>query len=136
MVRVAHERILDLFELARREAIDGEPKLADRYVALARSIGARYNVRFLPEYRDLYCRGCSSYWVEGRTVRTRLRGGRRVQTCLRCGRVRRVPRTRARRGPRGVEASRRLLAADQGALVSEGPASGLFVEDRTLQEDP
>jgi RNase P subunit RPR2 len=51
----------------------------------------RYNVRLMPEYRELYCRGCSSYWVEGRTVRTRLRSGRRVRTCLVCGRTRRVP---------------------------------------------
>ncbi len=51
----------------------------------------RYNVRIVAEYRDLYCRGCSTFWVEGRTVRTRLRAGRRVRTCLACGRVRRVP---------------------------------------------
>ncbi len=41
------------------------------------------------EYRELYCRGCSAYWVEGRTVRTRLRGTGRVRTCLACGRSRR-----------------------------------------------
>lgn len=137
MVRIARERILDLFELARREAFEGDPLLADRYVALAREVGARYNVRFLPEYRDLYCRGCSAYWVEGRTVRTRLRSGRRVQTCLRCGRVRRTVR-----GPRPLGTARRpiderrLASSEQGALVSEGGGSALFVGPRPAPEGP
>jgi ribonuclease P protein subunit RPR2 len=100
MVRVARERITVLFALAEREAAGGEGALAHRYVILARRIGTRYNVRLLPEYRELYCRGCSEFWVEGRTVRTRLRGGRRVRTCLRCGRARRT-RLRAAGSPHG-----------------------------------
>ncbi len=91
MVRIAGERIADLFALAEKEAGGSHPELASRYVALARKIGMRYNVRLLPEYRELYCRRCSVFWIEGRTVRTRLRGGRRVRTCLACGRPRRVP---------------------------------------------
>ena len=90
MVRVARERISTLFALAEREAGGGHRELAHRYVTLARRIGTRYNVRLLPEYRELYCRGCSTYWVEGVTVRTRFRSGRRSRTCLRCGRVRRT----------------------------------------------
>ncbi len=91
MVQIARERISALFALAEREAGGGHRDLADRYVVLARRIGTRYNVRLLPEYRELYCRGCSAYWLEGVTVRTRLRSGRRSRTCLRCGRVRRTP---------------------------------------------
>lgn len=90
MIRIAQERVAELFSLAEQESRRGGSETPDRCVALARRIGTRYNVRFLPEYRDLYCRGCSAYWIEGRTVRTRLRGGHRSQTCLRCGRVRRV----------------------------------------------
>jgi ribonuclease P protein subunit RPR2 len=96
MIRLAQERISDLFALAEAESRSGESTLPNRYVDLARRIGMRYNVRLLPEYRELYCRGCSTYWVEGRSVRTRLRGGRRIRTCLECGRARRVP-LRARR---------------------------------------
>jgi ribonuclease P protein subunit RPR2 len=91
MVRIAHERITELFGLAEQEARRTDSALPERYVALARRIGMRYNVRLLPEYQELYCRGCGAYWTEGRTVRTRLRAGRRSRTCLRCGRVRRVP---------------------------------------------
>jgi ribonuclease P protein subunit RPR2 len=90
MVRIARERIADLFALAEREATQGNGRLAGRYVALARRVGMRYNVRLLAEYRELYCRGCSAFWVDGRTVRTRIRSGRRTRTCLLCGRTRRV----------------------------------------------
>jgi len=100
MVRIARERVADLFGLAERESGRGHPELADRYVQLARRIGMRYNVRLLREYRELYCRSCSAFWVEGRTVRTRLRGGHRVRTCLRCGRQRRT-RTRGSTAGRG-----------------------------------
>ncbi len=110
MVRVASERIADLFALAEREAAGGSPTLADRYVRLARTIGMRYNVRLLPEYAELYCRGCSRYWVEGRTVRTRLRSGARVRTCLGCGRERRVPyRVRRKVSPASPAAALRAL---------------------------
>jgi ribonuclease P protein subunit RPR2 len=97
MMRIARERISSLFALAEVEAAHDHPELADRYVALARRVGTRYNVRLLPEFRELYCRGCSVFWVEGRTVRTRLRSGRRVRTCLRCGRERRTSTRRRTR---------------------------------------
>jgi len=119
MVRVARERISSLFALAEREAATGKAQFADRYIQLARRIGTRYNVRLLPEYRELYCRGCSAFWVEGRTVRTRLRSGRRVRTCLRCGRERRTPL----RGPR----------LSPGAGPDSGP-QGVLRDDVVLAE--
>lgn len=131
MTQVARERIADLFALAENEARRADSMLADRYVALARRIGMRYNVRLLAEYRELYCRGCSAYWVEGRTVRTRLRGGRRVRSCQRCGRIRRLP-IAPRRAPRqavGVYLSARAVPAvtpvsdavlDEGDDLEEG----------------
>jgi ribonuclease P protein subunit RPR2 len=90
MVRIARERLTGLFQLAEQESARGHGELADRYVTLARRIGMRYNVRLPREFRELYCRRCSAFWVEGRTVKTRLRGGRRVRTCLRCGGARRT----------------------------------------------
>ena len=118
MVRIARERVSDLFGLAEKEAASGRSDLADRYVALARRIGMRYNVRLLTEYRELYCRGCSSFWVEGRTVRTRFRAGRRVRACLTCGRERRTAVRSRASGPaslgwEGPNAARR----EEGALV-------------------
>lgn len=91
MIRLAHERVGDLFELAAGASARGEPELAVRYVRLARAVGMRYNVRIPPSFRDRYCRHCSTYSWEGRTVRTRVRAGRTVRTCLVCGRVARRP---------------------------------------------
>jgi RNase P subunit RPR2 len=121
MIRVARERIDGLFGLAEQESLRGSAEVADRCVGLARKIGMRYNVRLRVEYRDLYCRGCSVYWVEGRTVRTRLRSGHRTQTCLRCGRVRRVVlRTPARLGTAGDVNRGSPTSQEEVGLVGEG----------------
>jgi ribonuclease P protein subunit RPR2 len=135
MTRIAQERIHELFALAESTSRTPHALLADRYVGLARRIGTRYNIRLLPEYRNLYCRGCSKYWVEGRTVRTRLRGGRRVQTCLGCHRIRRTPigeRALAESSPEG-SAPRRLPVAE-GALV-ESDSGGSWDADNDEEED-
>ncbi len=125
MVRIARERIDDLFGLAEQESQRGELDLANRYVALAREIGARYNVRLLSQYREVYCRGCSVYWIEGRTVRTRLRSGHRVRTCLRCGRARRIGLRRATAPPSAPGLGRRTPAAvEDEALLATGIDNG------------
>lgn len=86
MVQVAQDRIVTLFARAEEATRRGFPAYADQYVRLARRIATRYNVRLTPEVRSRFCRGCLVYFVEGATVRTRLRDGRRVRTCLRCHR--------------------------------------------------
>ncbi|MGI0132007.1 MAG: ribonuclease P protein component 4 [Thermoplasmata archaeon] len=134
MIRIAGERVQDLFGLAEAESHRPDGPLPHQYVALARKIGMRYNVRLAHELRDLYCRGCSVYWVEGRTVRTRLRLGRRVRTCLRCGRVRRVPlrRGHARHAPIPT-ALRPTREAD--AALAEEVGEGPLENDVDEQED-
>ncbi len=121
MVRIAKERVDDLFALAEEEAVDRESSLPTRYVRLARKVGMRYNVRLLPEYAELYCRGCSTYWVEGRTVRTRLRSGMRTRVCLACGRRRRLPFHRKRGVPAGRWEPARGVPLEEGALT--GPVA-------------
>jgi ribonuclease P protein subunit RPR2 len=126
MIRAAQERIQDLFSLAETEVRRTPGNLSRRYVLLARRIGMRYNVRLLREYRDVYCRGCSSFWVEGRSVRTRLRAGRRTQTCLQCGRVRRVTLKRARPTPALTDSSSdRVVPREQAVLIDQGLESDL-----------
>jgi ribonuclease P protein subunit RPR2 len=119
-VQTARERIRDLFELARVESAQTHSELANRYAALARKVGTRYNVRLPEAYRGLCCRNCSSYWVEGRTVRTRLRSGTRVRTCLVCGAVR---RTRV-----GVRPERSRPPEDSGR-AGRAPEEVAFVEE-------
>ncbi|MGD1099347.1 MAG: hypothetical protein ABR888_03270 [Thermoplasmata archaeon] len=135
MVRIARERVSHLFGLAEREARGPHPELADRYVALARRIGMRYNVRLRQEYRELYCRSCSAFWVEGRTVRTRLRSGIRVRTCLRCGRQRRTPTSKlAASSPPPSDPGSRELPRDEGALSIPIPDEGDLVDEETEEE--
>ncbi|MEM3045610.1 MAG: ribonuclease P protein component 4 [Candidatus Bathyarchaeia archaeon] len=98
MRRVAQERIEILFNLAL-ETHRAEPALAQRYVDLARRIGARAKVRLPTRFRRLVCRRCKSFIVPGSTLRVRVKPGKPghvALTCLRCGAVRRIP-LRARR---------------------------------------
>ncbi|HYA57733.1 MAG TPA: hypothetical protein VEH57_04630 [Thermoplasmata archaeon] len=134
MVRIARERVDDLFALAEKEAASHHRELSDRYVRLARRIGMRYNVRLLSEYRELYCRACSSYWVEGTTVRTRFRDGRRVRTCLVCGRQRRTPVRRVPRLPAKTSSELRPLVAREDEVLV-GPVSEVE-EERPSEEEP
>lgn len=109
MLGVAQERIKLLFDRAEEASHRGAPVLAKRYVALARRIGTRYNVRLTPEQRDRFCRACMTYFVEGVSVRTRLRSGRRVRTCGACGRsYRRNVGLRSAKGPAAALPSARL----------------------------
>jgi ribonuclease P protein subunit RPR2 len=135
MIRTAHERIGDLFAAAAVEARGRHPELANRYVQLARRIGMRYNVRLPHEYRELYCRACSAYWAEGVTVRTRLRSGMRVRSCLLCGATRRV-RIRTSPSPFGRLPPAALHRAEQEeAVVADAPSE---IEEAGLEpeEDP
>ena len=120
MTRIARERIADLLGLAEREGGRGGTPLARRYVILARRIGMRYNVRFLPEHRDRYCRGCSAYWIEGASVRTRFRSGKKVRTCLMCGRISRRRLSQAiAPAVAPDESTRRSVGQAEAALVDE-----------------
>ena len=91
MVDIAEERISLLFDEAERAAHRGRMDLADRYVALARQVGMRYNVALPAHMRWRACRGCHGYLLPGATSRVRLNRGRASVTCLRCGHVTRVP---------------------------------------------
>jgi ribonuclease P protein subunit RPR2 len=130
MIRVAQERVAELFGLAESEART-HSSYTDRYVALARKVGMRYNVRLLPEYRELYCRRCSAFWVEGRTVRTRFRHGRRARTCLRCGAIRRVPIHPPTPSTAGVELTPdRFVREEEVGLAETSPdEDDEFVDD-------
>lgn len=134
MIRIAHERIGDLFAAAEVESNRRRLDLATRYVRLARKIGSRYNVRLLPEYRELYCRGCSAYWVEGSTVRTRLRRSTRVRTCLECGRRRRIAVKGPKSSVRPPEASPPEGAGEMDIVVAEPPRGPGDVSEEEEEE--
>lgn len=86
---IAGERIDRLFELAEKEAKDGNDVRAKRYVELALRIGERHKVR--AAHKRTYCPDCHAYFVPPRTVRVRTGRGRVSMTCLVCGNVARYP---------------------------------------------
>lgn len=87
--KIAGERIEILF--SRAYEVRDDPKLAARYVFLAREIAMRQRIRLPKSYRRMFCRTCGSYFVPGDNLRVRIARGKVVYTCGVCGAVRRYP---------------------------------------------
>ncbi|MBS7652655.1 MAG: ribonuclease P [Candidatus Bathyarchaeia archaeon] len=90
---IALQRIERLFCLAE-EVYRENPALAQRYVSLARRIAMRARLSLPREFRRRVCRGCGAFLVPGSSSRVRVRQRREPHvsiTCLRCGRVYRIP---------------------------------------------
>ena len=92
---IARERVARLVEQAEEALRLGRRDRADRYAQLAWRVKTRYQLRRSP-VDGRVCRGCFAFLQPGTTSRVRLRQGRRVTTCLACGRVRRVVLAQAR----------------------------------------
>ena len=67
-VRIAKERIEVLFKEAKG-AFKEDPKLANRYVKLARKIAMKYKVRIRPELKRRFCKHCYCYLVPSKNCR-------------------------------------------------------------------
>jgi len=107
---LAEKRIERLLKLAG-EVFRQYPERADRYVELAWKIKTRYNVRLPSHLKRKFCRKCLSFWVPGFSCRVRLHSGRVNITCLRCGRVVRLPyRPRALSGKKRKAVNRSQLS--------------------------
>ena len=64
---------------------------ADRYVKKAWNLATHSRIAMPLALKRSFCRKCKSYWKQGRSVRIRLRPGKKVYTCLVCGAIKRVP---------------------------------------------
>jgi ribonuclease P protein subunit RPR2 len=80
---IARERILKLFEEAEK-AHNKEPKLAKRYVELARKISTRTNTRIPFSLKRKFCKNCNAYLVPGKNARVRVKNKIMIITCLEC----------------------------------------------------
>jgi len=91
-IRIAEERISNLFLLAEKEALRGEKELARRYVSLARRIGEKVNIRLGRKYGKKFCRKCNTYFT---SETLKVRADKKTKTisyiCLECGYIRRYP---------------------------------------------
>ena len=124
MREVARARMIILFTFAQSAVEEGDLQHANRYVQLACRVGTRYNVRIPPSFRDRFCRRCLGYFHEGATVRTRIRSGRRIRTCLSCGAIRRRPIPKAvssgtEGGSAGLQGSPEIVAVEDAELPEE-----------------
>jgi len=89
-IKIAKERIAILFEEARKIVAE-DNKLANRYAALARKIGMRYNVRIPPALKRCICRDCKAFLSVGVTAKYSTKNGVLRISCSACGRINRYP---------------------------------------------
>ncbi len=82
---IALDRIKELFRQA-----EARPKMASRYVALARKISTRTKTKIPKEFKRRFCKGCNSYLV-GTNFRVRLTGGKKTYFCRNCNKYTRIP---------------------------------------------
>ena len=85
---IAAARIATLLGQAETELAGPDADLADRYASLAVAIGQRYQMPLGPAARARVCRRCHGF-RSAASMRVRLRRGRLVTTCVRCGDIRR-----------------------------------------------
>ena len=91
--QIALKRVHTLFQLAK-EIIHKDPKLAQRYVKIARMIAMRTKIRLPKEYRIFVCKKCKNFILPGVNCRIRVQQRREphmVITCLNCGGHSRIP---------------------------------------------
>ena len=89
-MEIARERIKVLFKEAKA-IFKKDPKLANRYVVLARKIAMRYKVRIPAELKRKFCKYCYTYLVPGVNCRVRVQRGKVVYYCLKCKKFIRYP---------------------------------------------
>ena len=91
-LEIAKKRIDNLFSQAR-ERFETNPALAHRYVALARKIAIRFNIRLGRTYKRHFCRRCYHYLVPGANsrVRTNKKQKALIIKCIDCGHISRYP---------------------------------------------
>jgi len=88
--KIAKQRIRILFEQAEK-VFKKDPKLADRYVAIARRIAMKARVRIPKELKRRFCKHCYAYLVPGVNCRVRLVGQKVVYYCFKCKKYMRFP---------------------------------------------
>jgi len=81
--KIALERIKILFKQAK-EIFKEDPKLAHRYIYLARKIAMKFKVRIPRELKRKFCKHCYKYLVPNVNCRVRVHNGHMVYYCLEC----------------------------------------------------
>ncbi len=88
--KIARERVKMLLGKAD-DVFSKDKKSADRYVALARRIAMKLNLRLPSTQKRKFCRHCGCYLRPGVNLRVRTREGKLVYYCLECKKFWRMP---------------------------------------------
>jgi len=83
--RIAWERIQLLFTLALEEVKKGDVVRANRYIEHILKLSRKYNIRLPREMKMYICKKCHSFLIPGKTSQVRLKKGKIVIKCLKCG---------------------------------------------------
>ena len=89
-VNIAKERISELFKQAG-DVFDEDPKLANRYVELARKISMKIKVKIPASLKRKFCKHCYCYLAPGKNCRVRTHEGKVVYYCQQCKKYMRFP---------------------------------------------
>jgi len=88
---IASRRINKLFQLAEENALNGEIRLADRYVEIARKISMKNLTPIPREFKRRFCKKCYHYLLPTKTCRIRVSRGRIIVFCNNCRNYNRMP---------------------------------------------
>ena len=83
--QIAKERIEILFKQAKEN-----PKLANRYVQLARKISMKARTPIPAKLKRKFCKHCKTYFQRA-NYKIRLKKGKKNYWCLSCNKLTRVP---------------------------------------------
>ncbi|MCD6370913.1 MAG: RNAase P [Thermoplasmata archaeon] len=83
--RIAWERIQLLFTLALEEVKKGNVVRVNRYIEHILKLSRKYNIRLPREMKMYICKKCHSFLIPGKTSQVRLKKGKIVIKCLKCG---------------------------------------------------
>ena len=67
------------------------PEQRSRFALHLVKISRRHRIRLPSEVREIVCRTCNTLLIYGDNATIRFRNGQRIQTCLSCTSVRRIP---------------------------------------------
>ena len=93
---IALERIKTLFKEARA-VFKKDPRLANRYVRLARELSMKYKVPIPANLKRKFCKHCYHYLMPSVNLRVRTRQGKTVYYCMDCKKYMRFPYKREKK---------------------------------------
>jgi len=89
-VSIAKHRIKKLF-LEADKIFSKSPRLANRYVLLARKLAMKFNISLLKSQKRKFCKHCYVYLKPGVNSRVRIHKSRVIIYCEKCKKYTRIP---------------------------------------------